>query len=49
MLLSAHAATMQLFLERLERDFGGAAKWFLSAGASPEILQRWQARILTDA
>ena len=46
MLLAAHAATMELFLDRLHAEAGGAAAWFVDAGASPEMLAAWQARIL---
>jgi protein tyrosine/serine phosphatase len=47
MLLAAHAATMDRFLDRLHSDFGGAAQWFLAAGVSPDELNRWQDLILT--
>ena len=35
LLLAAHAATMEMFLDRLDRESGGAAAWFVAAGASP--------------
>jgi protein tyrosine/serine phosphatase len=47
MLLAAHAATMQLFLDRLHEEDGGGARWFLTAGAPPEALAAWRERILT--
>lgn len=44
-LLAAHPATMDRFLERLHQEWGGAADWFLAAGAPPSTLDAWRARI----
>ena len=46
MLLAAHAATMEQFLDRLHTESGGAAQWFVDAGASPATLDAWRAAIL---
>jgi hypothetical protein len=46
MLLAAHAATMAKFLDRLHDEAGGAARWFVAAGAPPEALDVWRERIL---
>ena len=46
MLLSAHAATMEQFLDRLYAESGGAARWFLDAGAPEQALAAWRDRIL---
>lgn len=48
MLLAAHAATMEKFLDRLHDDFGGAAQWFSASGVSADVLERWCERILTQ-
>ena len=42
----ADAATMEIFLDRLQERSGGAAAWFLSAGTSPRDLAAWRQRIL---
>jgi hypothetical protein len=47
MLLAAHAATMELFLDRLYAEGGGAARWFVEAGASPDVLAAWRERFLS--
>ncbi|MFN0028333.1 MAG: tyrosine-protein phosphatase [Acidimicrobiales bacterium] len=42
----ADAATMEIFLAGVQDRFGGAAAWFLAAGASPRDLATWRQRIL---
>ncbi len=42
----AEPATMELFLDRLQERAGGAAEWFLAAGASSRDLAEWRQRIL---
>lgn len=47
MLLAAHAATMERFLDRLHDEAGGGARWFVSAGAAPSDVEAWRELILT--
>ena len=46
MLLAAHAATMERFLDRLHDEAGGAARWFVAAGAAPSDVEAWRQLIL---
>jgi protein-tyrosine phosphatase len=46
-LLRAEAETMELFLDRLDREHGGARKWALAAGVPDEALARMEASLVT--
>ena len=48
-LLRAEAETMEMFLDRLDREHGGARKWALDAGVPEEALGRMERSLVTVA